>query len=259
MKNTNHLSNADGGDWGELLSWFTLTKDGVLDRFAASSACAVDRGTDDERFVYIPGHRSDRVLLVAHADTVWDERQGFPPELIVENGIVRSADPEMGCGADDRAGCAILWELRDLGHSLLVTSCEEHRQKASHWLMDKNPDLADEINSDHAFAVQFDRRDSNDAVFYNVGTDAFRAYVAAMTGYAEPDLYSITDICVLCRDITGVNLSVGYYNEHKPVEYLDLAQWRHTLDVARDWLAPPGLPRFLREADEALPLGMGGA
>jgi len=259
MNNPNNLPIAGGGEWEDLLSWFGLTKDGVLDRFAASSAHAVDRGTGDERFVYIPGARADRVLLVAHADTRFDHLPAFPPPLHVADGIVRSADPEMGCGADDRAGCAILWALRDLGHSLLVTSCEEYGQKASHWLMDHNPDLAAEINDAHGFAVQFDRRGSGDAVFYDVGTDAFRAYVAAMTGYAEPDLFSTTDIRVLCRAITGVNLSVGYHNEHKDKEYLDLAAWRHTLAVARGWLTPSGLPRFRREAADAPPLAAGGA
>lgn len=259
MNNLNYLPIAGGGEWGELLSWFGLTKDGVLDRFAASSARAVDRGTGDERFVYIPGRRPDRVLLAAHADTRFDHLPAFPPPLHAADGIVRSADPAMGCGADDRAGCAILWALRDLGHSLLVTSCEEHGQKASHWLMAHNPDLADEINGTHGFAVQFDRRGSVDAIFYDVGTDEFRRHVEERTGYTDPQTGTVTDICVLCRDIPGVNLSVGYHNEHKAEEYMDLAAWRHTLDVARDWLTPSGLPRFRRAASDAPPLAAGGA
>ena len=259
MNNLNYLPIAGGGEWGDLLSWFGLTKDGVLDRFAALSARAVDRGTGDERFVYIPGARTDRVLLAAHADTRFDHLPAFPPPLQVADGIVRSADPAMGCGADDRAGCAILWALRDLGHSLLVTSCEEYGQKASHWLMEHNPDLAAEINDAHGFAVAFDRRNAADFKCYDVGTDAFRAYVAAMTGYTEPDRGSVTDIRVLCRDIPGANLSVGYHNEHTPAEYLDLAAWRHTLAVAREWLAPSGLPRFRRAASDVLSLAAGGA
>ena len=37
----------------------------------------------------------------------------------------RSGVYDEGIGADDRAGCAILWLLKDSGHSLLVTNGEE--------------------------------------------------------------------------------------------------------------------------------------
>ena len=73
-----------------------------------------------ERFVYIPGKREDRVLLVAHADTVWDEKyvEGLDGKPVFEDGIYRSDNPDCGIGADDRAGCAMLWALKDSGHSL---------------------------------------------------------------------------------------------------------------------------------------------
>ena len=79
----------------------------------------------DDDFVYIPGYRDDRVVLVAHADTVFYKMGKH--RIILENGIYKSAEQneEIGIGADDRAGVAILYLLKDSGHSLLVLNGEE--------------------------------------------------------------------------------------------------------------------------------------
>jgi hypothetical protein len=51
----------------------------------------------------------------------------------------------------------------------------------------------------------------------------------------------------LCRDICGVNLSVGYHREHSDQEYLVLDEWQRSLDLCRRWLSGAGLPRFSLE------------
>lgn len=60
-------------------------------------------------------------MLVAHADTYWDEHYGYSHnirhEVIFDAGIVKSANTNYGLVADDRAGCALLWLLKGLGHS----------------------------------------------------------------------------------------------------------------------------------------------
>jgi hypothetical protein len=210
----------------------------------------VFRGERPERFLYIRGQRKDKVLLVAHADTVWDNyaeiSEHAKHELIFSNGIFQSSGSIYGIGADDRAGCAILWLLKDLGHSLLITDGEEAGGLGSNWLMSdpKNLDIADEINTQHQFMIQLDRRHGSDFKCYSVGTDKFRDYVQCMTGYIEPDRYSYTDIVTLCREITGVNLSVGYRNEHSYKESLVLDEWLNTLNICRRWLSEENLPRF---------------
>ena len=82
-----------------------------------------------ERFLYIEGTRPDKVVLVAHADTFFDERYGWPQvahTLDERDGAIYSINEgNIGLGADDRAGCAILWLLRNSGHSLLITDGEE--------------------------------------------------------------------------------------------------------------------------------------
>ena len=75
------------------------------------------RGEGDTRFLYIPGTRPDRVLLLAHADTVWDAKPGYPAPVRYVDGVYSSQNPELGIGGDDRAGCAILgnfalWAIR---------------------------------------------------------------------------------------------------------------------------------------------------
>lgn len=193
----------------------------VFNKFTGISG-AVHRGRGLEQFLFIEGTRINRVLLIAHADTYWDNHYGgsvnAPQELYELNGIIRNR--KGGLGADNRAGCAMIWLLKEMGHSILITNGEEHGRKGSRWLMDKNHDIADSINFNHQFVVQFDRRNDRDFKCYSVGTDEFRAHVRQYTGYSEPNRSSYTDIVTLCRNICGVNLSIGYRNEHSEDEHL---------------------------------------
>jgi len=245
------MKGYDGANHEEVLRSFLETPlgsaDGVFDRFLEIPG-AIYRGEGLNRFLYIRGARSNKVLLVAHADTYWDHEYEYKPgpthKIKIEDGNITAVNEEFGLGADDRAGCAMLWLLKDLGHSLLVTNGEEKGQLGSSWLMDHNKDIADEINHDHQFVIQFDRRNGRDFKCYDVGTDEFRAYVAEKSGYKEPDFGSWTDIRILCRDIAGVNLSIGYHSEHGNQEYLNIAEWEHTLNLCGRWVAERGLPRF---------------
>ena len=134
--------------------------------------------------------------------------------------------------------------MREMGHSLLITDGEEEQCRGSHWLMNREQDIADEINKNHRFIVQLDRRKGTDYKCYSVGTDAFRQYVEHVTGYSEPDRHYAADIVVLCRDICGVNLSVRYHREHTDHEYLVLKEWQDSFEICCHWLSGPGLPRF---------------
>jgi len=221
--------------------------DEVFKKFATLPG-AIHRGSALEQFLFVKGKRDDRVLLVAHADTHWDIRNRdndhIPQEIVQDLGIIRNAHG--GLGADDRAGCAILWLLKDMGHSILITDGEERGGCGCDWLMNENRDIADEINDNHQFVIQFDRRNGQDFKCYSVGSDEFRAYVHETTGYSEPNRSAFTDIVTLCRRITGVNLSIGYRNEHSNDEHLVLQDWQHTLDVCRTWLSQAELPKFKR-------------
>ena len=245
----------------EFLRYPLNETEAIFERFLRLPG-AVVLGSGRKRVLYVEGSRpieSGRCLLVSHADTVWDDYWGDAVKpagngvpFFEESGILRSSDPARGLGADDRAGLAILWLLQDLGHSLLVTDLEEHGRLGSTYLRYQEPQVLAQINRDHAFAIQFDRCNNRDFKCYDVGSDEFRVYLSEQTGYTEPNRSSYTDICTLCdphatdEKMCGVNLSVGYYDEHSAAEHLVLSEWLHTLNLTKRWLSEPTLPSFRR-------------
>ena len=188
------------------------------------------------------GKRDDRCLLIAHADTYFDE---FYQENVVESDIeykegnyVSNSDV-VGIGADDRAGCAILWLLRDSGHSLLILDGEEHGQIGAKYLRDSNRDLFNEIN-EHSFLLQLDRRGRKEYKYYHlpVGEDFIR-YIEDATKFTFTQGKGKTDICTLCEKACGVNLSIGYYDEHTPDERLNYNEWLDTYNVVKGMIEKP--------------------
>jgi hypothetical protein len=172
--------------------WLTMSQNDVLDKFMNLPNAFTDGTTKKQnRFVFVPGTRDDRVLLVAHADTVWLDN---PIRLGYFNNILGSK-----------------WIMGD---------------KA--WR--KN------INTTHSFIVQFDRHGHKDIVFYDKGTKAFVEYTKEQTGFT-PAQGSYTDIRELCYNICGVNISVGYHDEHRPEEKLVVDQFMNTLQTAKYWLS----------------------
>lgn len=235
----------------EFLNFPLESADGILDKFETIPG-VIRRGEGLEQFLFVEVTRPNRVLLVAHADTYWDKSDRDYEEnerriILQPDGIIR--DENGGLGADDRAGCAMIWLLKGMGHSLLITNGEEKGRKGSNWLMNENHDIAEEINFNHQFVIQLDRRNGKDFKCYSVGTDEFRNYVRQTTAYSEPDRESYTDIVTLCRDICGVNLSIGYCKEHTEEEYLVVEEWLNTLNICRKWLSERELPRFSLNAD----------
>ena len=216
----------------------------VLEKFSALPGAVMETDRTDEGFVYIPATRKNPVLLVAHADTVADESAAI--ELEEKRGVIRNKRGILG--ADDRAGCAMLWLLRNTGHGLLVTDGEEYGGIGARFLCTAFPEIHDAINRDHQFMIEIDRRGKNDFKCYDVGTPEFRAYVSRKTGFSEPDRSSFTDIVSLCRDICGVNLSCGYYEQHTESEHIVKMEWHHTLRMLRRWLAEEDIPKFPLDA-----------
>ena len=201
-------------------------------------------GMDSEGFgyVYVPSRRTSPVLMVAHADVVGDEEH--IPELLENDDIITNSGHILG--ADDRAGCAIIWALKHLGHGILITDGEEIGCLGAENIMENFPELREELQCRYQFMVEFDRKGSDEYKCYDVGSKSFRSYVETTTGFHEPDRRSRTDIVVLARDICGVNLSCGYMLPHTDSEYIVKANWLNTLHIAEKWLSAPDLPRFER-------------
>ena len=232
----------------------------VLELFSGLPRAITYLDGEKRNFIYIPGNREDRAVLVAHADTVWDEyylKAGCLGDMyknldvdndhrpVFKNGIIKQGGWLLwGLGADDRAGCAMLYLLRNSGHSLLITDGEEHGQIGAGYLMSQYTDIGDELNS-HQYMLQLDRRGSKDYKTYQLGvTEEFRSYIEKETGFEDAGRNARTDIVSLCRRKCGVNLSIGYYREHTKDEYLVYDEWLNTLTIITEMLKKPQ-PGFL--------------
>ena len=220
----------------EFLSFPIESSKEVLEKFASLPNAIYHYDKEKRNFVYVPGTRKDRVVLASHADTVWDnlyQNYGkIGQTLKCENGVYSGTNNNFGIGADDRGGCAILWMLKDTGHSLLILDGEEYGQIGACHIEEKYPEIFKEIN-EHSYIIQFDRRNSKDYKCYNLPvTNEFIEFIEKETKYTDAGRSACTDIVALCDKICGVNLSVGYYYEHTTNEHLVFDEWYHTLEVA---------------------------
>lgn len=237
--------------------WILRSEQEIFDTFAnLPNAMIINKDLPfDYRSIYIKGTREDSVILCAHLDTVWND--GLKEENIETNGeIIYSTKRNkgyndkngypysngIGIGADDRAGIAMLWELKDSGHSLLIT-CGEESGCLGACSLAADDKLLQEISDENQFFIALDRRLYHQLVFYNVATEEFIEYAVDQTGFSsEPGGGS--DICVLCKYICGVNISVGYKNEHGHNEIFVASWWLDTLNTLYIWLSEENIPRF---------------
>ena len=225
----------------KFLSYPLTSTNNLLDEFIKLPNAIYKLDGGKKNFVYIPGTRKDRVVLVAHADTVWDsyyyEDELCENILSYKKGKYFNLSKKYGLGADDRAGCAILWILKDMGHSLLILDGEEHGQIGANHLKKEYPDIFNEINN-HNHIIQFDRRGNKDYKTYDIPvSNEYIKFIKKNTKYRCPGNNSRTDIVVLCEKVCGVNLSVGYYNEHYSSEYLVFKDWYKTLKLSYKMLS----------------------
>lgn len=233
--------------------------DEIFARFAALPGAVAYVGEKPlQRYVYIPGRRKDRVVLVAHMDTVWDQaydKKPFsgPRGVLFENGIFKSNNPDCGIGADDRAGCAMLWFLLSCGHSILVTDGEEYGKHGAKYLKNHNKKLYRELNY-HRYMIEFDWKGTDGCLFNQVdNTEKFKKYIDKELGFVDSKASGGTDLGVLCQKICGVNLGIGYQGWHTNRECLVLSDWENTLNKVRGFLERPqpkfptrAFPRYVR-------------
>jgi hypothetical protein len=71
----------------------------------------------------------------------------------------------------------------------------------------------------------------------------FAEYAKKETGYEWAE-GSTTDIRHICKSISGLNISVGYYSEHFAGERLNVKEHMRTLETCRTWLSKENLPKF---------------
>lgn len=227
------------------LSWFlTAAQQGVVRRFQSLPSSITLPGPKGQGpIVFIPGTRTTRALLVAHYDTVWDTSYTQNPVKVrFLNGLFYSSDNKLGIGADDRAGCTMLWLLRELGHTLLLVPGEEEGCLGTHHLIKEHPSLL----TGHQMALEFDRRDSRDIATYTCQNSDHLDYLQRFFPDFTKTLGSSTDIRHLGphMGVASANFSVGFRFEHTHSETLRLGDFLQTYWAAADLLAVPNLPFF---------------
>jgi len=176
---------------------------------------------EEDGFLYVPSDNVD-VMLTAHMDTV-HEKKCKKICRVKRDGKDALWSPQ-GIGGDDRCGVFMILEIlhnTDLRPAIVFCEDEEIGGKGSikfaTWLS-KN---ADTRELGIKYIIELDRRNGNDAVFYDCGNSDFIKYITDTTGYEE-EIGSFSDIGNISPelDVASVNLSCGYYKEHTLDHYV---------------------------------------
>lgn len=173
---------------------------------------------------YIYAIGSIPILLVAHLDTVLAK----PPKVYyIKNKKIFIGSE--GLGADDRAGILGILKLLKKGYrpSVLFTTMEEIGGLGALTLVKDYPKAPP---SPIKYIIELDRKGFNECVFYKCNNPAFFKYINSFGFQTNKGIFS--DISFICPNwnIAGVNLSVGYYNEHTEYEYFVLEDLYNTLE-----------------------------
>ncbi len=163
-------------------------------------------------FIYAAG--TIPVLLIAHYDTFADSPRFIKNDKGILSGLVGNKPHQLG--ADDRAGIYAILETIPKHHCHVLFTGGEERGGIGATAF-TNSGIKPEVN----YCLQFDRRGSNDAVYYDSDNPDFEDFITSH-GW-ETATGSFTDICEVCPylGVMGVNLSIGYKNEHTTSETLD--------------------------------------
>lgn len=218
------------------------TADGIFEIFSKLPGAQMHIGhKPGERFLFIKGHRPDAATLVAHADTVFEVSGEH--EIVEDDDVFRSGSSCYGIGADDRAGCAMLWLLKDMGHHILVCDYEEGTHDdapgcctGSKYLMREHPEIASVINRS-CFIFEFDRRLAyakrrEHYTTYNLPVSTeFRNFIESNTGFIDDDNTGYTDIMELCTEVCGANICVGYAYAHSAREFISISAFQNTYEL----------------------------
>ena len=163
------------------------------------------------------------VALTAHLDTVFST----PPKNIFYDRVKNVMWSPEGLGADDRAGVYSIVQIikQGLKPSIIFTTDEEKGAVGASEIIKYFPNPPMELK----YIIELDRRGSVDCVFYDCDNPKFEEYVESF-GFVSA-WGSFSDISVICPawKIAGVNLSIGYEDEHSYQELLYVGHMQSTI------------------------------
>lgn len=186
---------------------------------------------EDEKYLCAFG--SAGVCLVAHLDMVYDE-EDREDILIVRDPTKRIMWSPDGLAADDRAGVLMINEIvnkykldKDLLPNIILTTGEESDLSGA---LEITRRRYYPIWTTTNYFIELDRQGRKDSVFYGCNNLRFEEYVNSFGFKTAKGTY--TDINIICPQcgIAGVNLSVGYFNEHSFAEMLVESYWDATFE-----------------------------
>ena len=178
---------------------------------------------------YIYAEGTIPIALVAHMDTVFKR----PPEEVFFDPKHNVMWSPQGLGADDRAGIfAIVQIIRGGLKPHIIFTTDEERGALGAMELAKLDCPFNELK----YLIQLDRRGSDDCVFYDCDNPQFVDYVEGF-GFSL-NYGSFTDISELCPawGVAGVNLSIGYRDEHSELEILFVGQMLATVSKVKRML-----------------------
>ena len=167
------------------------------------------------------------VGLIAHLDTV---HTVVPSEIFYDQEQQVIWSPQ-GIGADDRAGVYAILSILEQGlkPTVIFTTDEEIGGLGAQALITTLSSVPIELN----LLIQLDRRGRNQSVFYYCDNPEFTEYINQF-GFCTAT-GSFSDISIICPqwEVAGVNLSIGYFNEHSLQEYWCLTYTQETIDKVK--------------------------
>ena len=191
------------------LKVFKLSEDALFDyvyrqmklRFGVDNVKATD--------YYIWVRNGGKILLDSHLDVVYNWNRTGNDMVVNKFGYLWSP---VGIGGDDRCGVQImLWIAKsrnaDKFDYLFTTGEESGCIGAKKFSSDvKN------LDCDYYFMIGLDREKS-DFVVYRYNDDEWVNYIAKVTGRSK-GIGSVSDISHIDLGVMGVNLGIGYVNNH---------------------------------------------
>lgn len=177
--------------------------------------------TVGDGFVFAKG--TFPVLLVAHMDTVHDL---LPDAILYDMKKDRLSSPN-GIGGDDRCGIYMILEIVKT-YNCSVLFCEDEEVGGVGARKFIQTDLAKELEFN--YAIELDRKGSNDAVFYDCDNEEFEEFITS--SFYKTAYGSFSDISVVAPFLkcAAVNLSCGYYNAHHKDEYVVLGEMERSIE-----------------------------
>jgi len=180
-------------------------------------------------WLFLPDKPQNKVVLVAHIDTVHDDEHA---REVVINETARTLWSPQGLGADDRAG---VWAVLTLFNSvpeplrpiILLTDLEEC---GGHGAQEAANMYNDQLSM-ATFLVELDRKGDRECVFYNTEPPEFVDYIETFGFSRNKGKFSDISIISPAVNRCGVNLSIGYHHAHTRNEYLDLTHMGNTISA----------------------------